>query len=88
MKARSHLVLDGTQIGQDDTKAHGHNQNKDARDGLADAAQEDSIQSCDVWPEASGIEVDIVKVPGAHLHHAQGHNSCDPVLQCKDILQV
>lgn len=88
MEEGTHLVLDGTQVWKDNTKAHGHNQDKDTRYGLPHTAQEYSIQGGDVGPEASGVEVDVVKIPSAHFHHAQSHHSCNPMLQSKDILHA
>lgn len=59
----THLLLDGTQVGQHHAEAHGNDEHQGAADGLAKAAQQHSIQRCHVRPVARGVEVDIVKVP-------------------------
>lgn len=61
----THLVLDGTQVGQDDTKAHGDNEDQNARNAFAQASQQHCIQRGHVWAIPCCVEVDEVKVPVA-----------------------
>ena len=61
----AHLVLDGTQVRQDDTKAHGDNEDQDARNAFAQASQQDCIQRGHVWTIPCRVEVDEVKIPAA-----------------------
>ena len=58
-----HLLLNGTQIRQKHSKAHGYYEDKDTAQSLPQAPQKHSIEGGDVRPEASGVEVHIVKVP-------------------------
>ncbi len=61
----AHLVLDGAQVGQDDAKAHGHDEDEDPRDALAQAPQQHRVQRRHIGAVPRCVEIDKVEVPAA-----------------------
>mmetsp|Transcript_16139 Transcript_16139/g.31012 ORF Transcript_16139/g.31012 Transcript_16139/m.31012 type:complete len:410 (-) Transcript_16139:379-1608(-) len=78
---RNHFLGQPAQRGAHHAIAHGHYQQEHAGDALARRANHHGPQCDVVRTEAGVVEVYVVKVPGGHLHHAQGYHRGDEDLQ-------